>query len=1690
MAGIGRNRVFDKASIEELKTQVVELMRTAEDVTSELMELMNTLIATAEEVPAEAKHGGLSSAARVLLGSLDPSVYTELQTKITEKLDKLNALVPAYDSQTAAVLSALSATAGSLAGMLEDLKGMIGQGSLSLSLEEFKGKLEEYEKKWQAGALSLEGKMLLAMTYLKGLVITSEYSRDPVNLSTGNFYYDKEDLSIRGLMPLTFHRYYNAMDKARSCLGEGWSHSDGEHLTFPEGGVIFHKADGREILLKAEGDALQDARTGKEMLKKEGQDYRYEEGNGELFLVFDEKGRLIKREDKNGNAVLFSHDEEGRIRKAQMKPAGEEEGDFPFLTYVYKEDGMLQEVADHTGRKISFFYMEGRLMEVTDPEGNVTGYRYGENGKIRAVKNPRGILTVRNEYDDKGRIVRQKFPDKGEMCYTYDDTGNRTILTERNNASITYVQDERLRNVKTIYHDSEESFTYNDKDLRTARTDRRGNTTRYTYDDKGNVTGIINAMGQKTSFTYNGEGKLLAMKYCGKEILKNTYDSRGRLIRTMDAMGRIRESIYDHRGLATQIKAPDGSVTEITYDKRGNIIGITDPYGAVMEYIYDDLNRVVSTTDGEGNTTAYEYDLKDRLAKVTNPAGCSRSYEYNESGKVIRVEDFDGGAASITYNNLNRPEILTDREGRQTKRKYDLMWNLAEEISPSGAVTRFAYDKDNRLERVELCMEEGKEPARVICYAHDSEGNLTGTRSGDAGETYAVTSYEYDALNRMTARVDEAGGRTSYEYDERGNLAAVTDPVGNRLTYEYNEAGEKIRETDALGNTVSYEYNELGQVCCITDPMGRKTVHTYAPGGRLTKTAYSNGRFVSYTYDKNGNVKTQTDETGYILTYAYDCMNRLTEAASSEGQKRSYEYDIMGNVTAMTDTNGNRTAYEYTMGGKLKTVTDALGNRSEYSYDALDNLILICQKGRKGEEDRITSYRRNPLGQVEVMTDAMGQEEHYTYDAMGRLKEKTDRDGYITAYRYAPDGKKERIFYGDGTSVEMEYDALRKLVKVKDWLGTVAIERDRQGRPLAITDHKGRKVSYEWGNLSERREMTYPDGRKAVYAYDDQMRLKEMMLPGAGTAAAQAITYLYDEKGRLSEKQFPEGLRTRWLYDGKGQLKELIHEDKEGVLDRYSYEYDGMGNKTGITRERRGLTKESGRYEYGYDALARLESVTRNGETLRRYEYDPFGNRTGMEDYEAGRKTASVYDALNRLVTAEEMPAASAMAGSAVTRSYGYDRRGNLVREERNGEFLRGYEYGAMDRMTRAWNRKGQESDYFYNGLGQRMGRAINGEEEDYLLDLSKPYHNLLGIGKGDSRQNFYFDNNVSVMEEEGNLHYYLQDELGSPLRVSGYGAGKETADIRNEYLTYGYDEFGKDLSKELEEAGIPCPYDRQGEEQPFGYTGYRLDDVSGTYFAQAREYRAESGRFTAEDVIKGNGVMPKTLNRYGYCWGNPFNYYDPTGMISYVIYDVTDDLLIDFAESEKERLEKLYDGDVIMCPVSSIEDSEEYSFAEVWVNLGIDENGEKIDIDEISFVAHGDKTSIYFDCDSFKTVYIEQYRKKVDIITLNSCNAGNIANETNIARAFLQTQEVNEVVAWDGILGYDRSSKTHGLLWDQRDFFSEEENRILSIFGIQIELFPRFPMGELHYKKDDNGNEIVENHYGRRIGYACPSKD
>ena len=399
--------------------------------------------------------------------------------------------------------------------------------------------------------------------------------------------------------------------------------------------------------------------------------------------------------------------------------------------------------------------------------------------------------------------------------------------------------------------------------------------------------------------------------------------------------------------------------------------------------------------------------------------------------------------------------------------------------------------------------------------------------------------------------------------------------------------------------------------------------------------------------------------------------------------------------------------------------------------------------------------------------------------------------------------------------------------------------------------------------------MTYPDGRTVYYGYDEQVRLSELK------EGERIITYGYDSFGRLKEKNFPNGMRTTYHYDRKDQLTELLHQDQEGILDRYTYLYDLLGNKTGITKERRGLERESGQYRYGYDALGRLSEIQKDGEIQYRYGYDAFGNRTWKE--ESGEQTSYQYNALNQMVSERQ---------GEIRKEYGYDKRGNLTAILENGAWKKRYVYGAMNRLEEAVDAAGKQARYQYNGLGHRVGKQEgvlpkeklekldpqrrvgmeigNSRQITYTLDLTRQYYNLLERTEESQSQRYFWDGNVAAYEENGERNYYLQDELGSPLRIEdSAGTIKES---------YGYGAFGEDL------------YQNQGEMQPFGYTGYQRDEIAGTYYAQAREYLAENGRFAEQDLIVGFVEYPETLNRYSYCWNNSLIYADYNGEFPTII--------------------------------------------------------------------------------------------------------------------------------------------------------------------------------------------------------------
>ncbi|RYZ82191.1 MAG: RHS repeat-associated core domain-containing protein, partial [Proteobacteria bacterium] len=113
------------------------------------------------------------------------------------------------------------------------------------------------------------------------------------------------------------------------------------------------------------------------------------------------------------------------------------------------------------------------------------------------------------------------------------------------------------------------------------------------------------------------------------------------------------------------------------------------------------------------------------------------------------------------------------------------------------------------------------------------------------------------------------------------------------------------------------------------------------------------------------------------------------------------------------------------------------------------------------------------------------------------------------------------------------------------------------------------------------------------------------------------------------------------------------------------------------------------------------------------------------------------------------------------------------------------------------------------------------------------------------------------VMITKNATYKLVKDQLGSIRSVINAADGVFLQ-------AHEYDEFGKVLSNTNPGA------------QPFGYAGGIFDADTGLVRFGARDYDAETGRWTSKDPILFGGG---DANLYGYVAGEPINRTDPSGL-------------------------------------------------------------------------------------------------------------------------------------------------------------------------------------------------------------------
>ena len=1256
---------------------------------------------------------------------------------------------------------------------------------------------------------------------------------DPINACTGNFIAEKIDIEIGGAYPLQFKRIYNALDTRIGVLGKGWRHSFEIWLEDKKDTIELTLWDGQVVIFKLASTGKYESLSGYIQKQPNGM-FEMKTRKNEKY-IFNQIGQCIEITEKTGLQTILTY--ENGVLSHIWNTTGE-------FTLSYDEQKRLITAADPTGRTAYYTYDEFNMLEsVDDILGIKTTYQYGTSNKVLAISTSAGDLGIINEYDKKDRVLKQHFPDGGTVSFEYDERWHRTTYTEQNGNRVRYYQDEKMRNVRTVYFDGHEETDYDDSGRKVRFRDKNGNETCYQYDGSGNLLEEIGPLGAETNYEYNKQNLPVQITTANDATVQLAYDDNRNLISAINPLGHCTQIQY-HKGLPCQIDLPDGSRLQATFDDKLNASSVSLPTGAVLQYQYDALNRVSAVTDGNGGITKYSYNKRDDVTEIINADGKKQAYEYTPRGLVSKVTDFNGGIVEYKYNSVGKMEEIINQMGDSTKITYDLMWNITSVTDACGNTTKYSYDKLCRL--IEAVDAEGN----TTKYEHDPKGNVIAVIS----PLGARTEMTYDALDRQIKVLTADGASTEFTYDNVGNLTEIRDALGNVTKHEYDLIGQLVSVTDALGNKTTLSYTPIGKVERIVNAKGEQQTYHYYPGGLLKSTRSASGAEDTYAYDKNENLIQKTDTVGNVTRFSYDNLNRVIAVQNALGHNKHFAYDALGNIVQITDENGHVTQYKYSLLGNMIEAIDANGHSTKYDYDKVGRLTKLEQLRLIDDavanvqlpEYLVTTYEYDKSGKIITTQTPLGTREKYAYDTGGNLISKIDGDGLETLYEYNLVGQLAKVCYADGRSAKFFYNPLSQLTAMKDWLGETKIDLDPMGRATQVTDYTGSTVGYSWDSLGRREKTIYPDGQEVLYAYNQAGLLEKVFAPEGETY------YTYDVLGRMKERILPKGVRSSYNFDPLGRITQLSHSNQHGhQLDQLTYTYDPVGNITQMNKERAGIEVDSGLFQYAYDPLGRLTSVLHERNVQQQFSYDSLGNRT--QAVEGEQVTNYAYNVANQLIHTQ--------AGDVI-HDYSYDKRGNLTQISENGIAKQHFTFDASNRMTKAVTVGFGQTEYAYDGFLNRVKKresvgAINpAQEVRYTLDRTLSYDNLL-MTTGAENQRFTWGNELISANTDPKSMFYLQDHLGSPVRL-----------MHNYDSPLAYDVFG------TQTASLGA-----SPKQPFGFTGYQTDAISGLHFAQARYYDANTGRFTAEDEIKGSVAMPMSLNPYLYCLNQPMTLVDRDGL-------------------------------------------------------------------------------------------------------------------------------------------------------------------------------------------------------------------
>jgi RHS repeat-associated protein len=774
------------------------------------------------------------------------------------------------------------------------------------------------------------------------------------------------------------------------------------------------------------------------------------------------------------------------------------------------------------------------------PDGNTD--RFKRNNDETFSPEPAVFAKLVRNADESYTVT-----DKDRTVWSFDAAGRLTTIADRygNASNVTYDANGRLSTVSDPAGRGTLTLGYTNG-LLTSVTDwaSPARTVSYQYDGSGRLWKVTDREGKITTFGYDGTSARLATitDARGNVALTLTYDAQGRVATQKDAKGLVTGDVttfgYVVNGDGTRVTTITEPVTSFQPSFHPTIVDSYDTSGWLTQ-------RVSRPSSTETLTESYTYDTVGDRTSVTSPRGKRTDLCYDVS--------YGGATISGSRGNLTRriePAPTTGANRPVTLFSYDAKDNLTQRVLPRGVPSGTTVTCTTNLAAITT--------ASAADYGYDTSGakllSVTARFTDpDSGAKTAVTKYEYgDAANpgRITRVIPprgNTGGAPDYTYAT--TLAYFTS--GTR-------AGLLSSVADALGNTTTYDYDAVGRLTAVVDPNGNapggvpadhttNLVYDKEDRTRFVKLpapASGGGQLVTETrYDEVGNPTVRIDAAGQVTTYAYDERDGLFQVKESPATwtdpasppagviTTEYAYDAAGNRTRATRAKGDAanervtdttfdgrglirsetqypawpstsgslvTTTTYDPDGDLATLLDPLGKTATYGYDALDRLTSIDYSDA-GTPD--VAYGYDADGNRTSMSDGTGSSS-FASDELGRLTAITSPGPTTVGYRYDLDGNRSKLIYPDATAVTYVFDKADRMASLSDWAS--------------------RSTSYAYNPDGTLKTSTNANGTTSTYGYDNATRLTSIEHK-AGSTVFDGRTYTLDPLGNVLTASGPGG---------------------------------------------------------------------------------------------------------------------------------------------------------------------------------------------------------------------------------------------------------------------------------------------------------------------------------------------------------------------------------------------------------------------------------------------------------------------------------------------------------------------------------------------------------------------------------------